>query len=98
MNPPWTPAMQSIWDRAMHLARTRRAYGCAFPMPGTSFQPPSEGSMLIDVLFACIATDAEYEAHLTVVREDMVAWKAGVKSARPALISNLDVSKLEFKL
>ena len=103
---PWTPAMQALWDRAMLVARTRGAYGCAFPMPGTRFSPPTEGTMLYDLIFCCVADDAEYEAHLAEIREDMLAWKERVRNSghkRRELVtkvnlSGVDLTKVEFKL
>lgn len=99
--------MQALWNRAMLLARTRGAYGLAFPMPGTDYRPPCEGSILHDILFASVATEEEYEAHLAAVREDMVAWKERVGNSRGKTartlnrqpdLSGIDVGKLEFKL
>jgi hypothetical protein len=102
-HPEWTPEMQALWDRAMFLTRTRGAYGVGFPQPGTSFAPPTEGTMLHDILFVATASDEEYEAHLEAVRVDMTAWKERVKNARGRLISTsvtrgIDVDKLEISL
>jgi hypothetical protein len=97
--PQWTPEMQRIWDRAMLIARTRGAYGCTFPVPGTTFRPPTEGTMLYDLCFAASATEEEYQAHLNEVREDMLAWKERVRNARPPSRNlGIDVSKLKITL
>lgn len=108
--PEWSAEMQALWDRAMYLARTRGAYGCAFPQPGTSFKPPTAGSMLNDIIFVATASDEQYEAHLAAVREDMIAWKARVAASggkrklllnrpdRPVNLAGLDLANVEFKL
>lgn len=102
--PPTSPEMQALWDRAMLIARTRGAYGCAFPQPGTSFRPPTPGTMLHDILFVCTATGAEVDDHLAAVRENMIGWKARVAASggkrRESIVRvpDLDVSKLEITL
>lgn len=102
--PQWTPEMQRIWDRAMLLARTRGAYGCTFPVPGTTFRPPTEGTMLYDLCFAASASEEEYAAHLSEIREDMLAWKERVRNARPARrepsikLEGLDLSQIKITL
>lgn len=97
-----TLAMQSLWDRAMLIARTRGAYGAAsFPEPGTSFPLPTPNTMLHDILFVAAATDEEYEARLAEIRADMTAWKARVRASggkRRELITDVDLSKVEFDL
>lgn len=106
---PMTTEMQQLWNRAMLLTRTRGAYGLAFPVPGTNYDPPCEGSMLRDILFVCTASDEEYEAFLQTVREDMIAWKARVAASSgknklsmvrsaPVSLKGIDLEKVEFKL
>jgi hypothetical protein len=91
--------MQALWDKAMFLERTRGAYGCAFPMPGSTYQPPTPGTMLHSILFVVTASEEEYQAHLAEVRADMENWKARVKVQRKPLPTfGIDTSKLEFKL
>jgi hypothetical protein len=100
--------MQALWNRAMFLTRTRGAYGCAFPMPGTSYPPPTQGTMLFDILFCAIASEEEYTAHLEAVRENMIGWKERVRSGKSGRtltrhepiprLEGIDLSKLEFKL
>lgn len=109
ITPEPTTAMQALWDRAMLIARTRGAYGCSFPLPGTVFPLPTPGTMLHDILFVCTATEEEIDAHLAAVREDMIAWKAKVAASRgksgrllvrhePVNISGLDLDKIEIDL
>lgn len=99
---PDTPEAQRLWDRAMLIARTRGAYGCAFPVEGTTFKLPQQGTMLRDILFACTATDAEYKALLAAIREDMLQWKERVRASggksKLSIVRDLDVSKLEITL
>jgi hypothetical protein len=102
--PSWTPEMQRLWNRAMLMERTRGAYGCAFPVPGTSYRPPVPGTMLHTILFAALATDEEYEDLLTRMRENMLEWKARVRASgnkrRETItdVSGIDISSLEIKL
>jgi len=106
--PNWTPEMQRTWDRAMILARTRGAYGCAFPMPGATYPPPTGGTMLYDLCFVASCTEEEYEATLAAIREDMTQWKARVAASRGKgkltstannnLIKSIDVSNLKIDL
>lgn len=106
ISPPWTAEMQALWDRAMLIARTRGAYGCAFPQPGTSFTPPTPGTMLYDICFAALAPSEEYDAWLESLRASMLAWKQRVRDSgnkRRELItkvdvSSIDTSKMVFKL
>lgn len=93
--------MQIIWDRAMLIARTRGAYGCAFPLPGTTFPPPTPGTMLHDMAFVASCTDDEYNALLEAVRKDMTEWKARVAASgrgNSTLIKSIDISKLEIDI
>lgn len=98
---PTTEAQQRLWDRAMMIARTRGAYGCAFPMPDTSFPLPAQGTMLRDILFACTATNEEYEQVLAAIRADMVAWKERVRTSKPSkrpIITDIDVTVLDLNI
>ncbi len=97
----WTPEMQALWDRAMLLARTARAYGCAFPMPGTSFPPPAPGSMPLDIIIAACLSPEEFESLLETVRKEMTEWKARVRSAKPSqrpLITDINLAALEINI
>lgn len=109
LQPKPTAEMQALWNKAMLLARTRGAYGVAFPMPGATYPLPQPGTMLFDILFACTASEAGFEDHLAAVREDMIAWKARVAASggkrRESIVRDvnvealgLDLSKMEFKL
>lgn len=88
--------MQRTWDRAMLIARTRGAYGCAFPQAGTSFPPPTPGTMLYDLCFVASASEAEYEACLAEIRDDMTEWKERVRRASPS--HGIDTSTLKITL
>jgi hypothetical protein len=100
--------MQRTWDRAMLLARTRGAYGCDFPEPGTTFPAPTGGTMLNDLCFVATCTDEEYDALLAAIREDVKQWKDRVAASRGKgkltstgnndLLREVDVSKLEINL
>lgn len=101
-------SMQTLWDRAMLIARTRGAYGDApFPSPDATFPLPQPRTMLHDLLFVCTATDEEYDTHLAAVRADMEQWKARVRASRGKLLSvretavdltDVDLTKVEFTL
>lgn len=96
---PWTPAQQRLWDTAMLIERTKGAYGCAFPVPGTTFRPPTPGTMLHTLTFVASASEADVAAHLAAVRADMEAWRERVRNAppsrRPLLI---DIQDLEINI
>lgn len=106
--PPWTPAMQALWDTAMHITRTQGAYGCEFPEPKTSFRPCAGGSMFHTILFVATASPEDVAAHLTAVRENMEGWKARVAASKGRLLSprhekpvdltGIDLSKMEINI
>lgn len=100
--------MQALWDKAMHIERTRGAYGVGFPMPGTSFKPPAAGTFLHTLLFVATHGEPEVEEHLAAVRENMEGWKARVAASKgrtivtrhepPADIAGIDLSKMEINI
>ena len=108
--PPWTPAMQALWNSAMFIERTRGAYGVGFPQPGATYPPPVAGTFLHTILFVATAAPEEVEAHLLAVRENMEGWKARVRASRgksklsvvrdsgPVTLTSVDLTKVEFKL
>lgn len=96
MTPEWTPEMQRLWNRAMLLARTECAYGVALPQPGATYPPLLPGDMARTILFAATATEEEYNTYLEAVREDMLAWKARLRSGTRTV--SLDLTGVEFKI
>lgn len=106
--PPWTPAMQALWDKAMHIERTRGAYGVGFPVEGTTFRPPAAGTFLHTLLFVATSDPDTVAAYLRAVRENMEGWKARVAASRGktlyvrhdklAPMHGVDLSQVEFKL
>lgn len=95
--PQWTPAAQALWDRVMFLQRTGACYGVSFPVPGTSYRPPTPDSFLALVCFVATASEDTYEEVLSACRADMLSWKARLKAqGRPVLTFNLE--NLEFTL
>lgn len=87
MQPPFTPEMQALWNRAMHLHRTSSSYGVSLPQPGTSYPPPTSSSLLALVLFTATASPEAYYTFEEAAREDITGWKMRIKNlsgnARP---------------
>lgn len=97
MTPPFTPAMQALWDRAMHLQRTVTSYGVALPQPGTTYARPPDGALINMILFAATAPPEAYDEFAEAARLDMLAWKARVKSPAPPRIPQ-SLASLEINI